>query len=238
MSVYPKKEPACFLPIDVQDMYLFALSAERKKAVSCGIAAFSGALKSFGVETIPVAMATDFVKAGFYTRPFPDDFSAFPFLIDKNFFSVLLFSPEYFPEKSDAVYVKAESNAFSSRLLPEKIEERGIKTVLIAGMNTTGCVYDSVIGAFEQCSEEVCFKIVYNLLADANIYFRKREADPLAHKRALEKKISAYLKNEGIISDRFSFVTSEQVLKQYADPIKPLPKQGRSAGKKHRVPAA
>ena len=216
--------PAIHFPIDVQMKFYNGLSEEWSREFPRRIAKFSNELRKLDIETIPVATSTFVVDSGYYKKPFPEVFSALPNNTEKNFFRALSFGPEYFPDASNAVFVKDDMNAFARGPLAEMIKQKSIKTVLITGMNTTECVAQSVVGAFRKSGENVCIKVVYDLLAGNVGNSIKTEDNPLSHKAAIEKEICRILaQREQTLPPRISLVLAAKTLKFFSRWPKFLP---------------
>jgi hypothetical protein len=217
MSNFFEIRPAIHFPIDVQCKFCNCLSEKRSKEFPRRIADFSNELGKLGVETFPVADTTILVDYGYYEKPFPEVVSTLTKNTKKNFFRALSFGPDFFPDTSNAVFVKDVPNAFAFGPLSYLVKERRIKTVIITGMNTTECVAQTVMGAFYKCREDVCIKVVYDLLADGFDTSIKPEDNPLSHKAAIEKEIlSALAQKNGKRSPRLSLVNATQVLKCFS----------------------
>jgi nicotinamidase-related amidase len=166
------------LAIDVQRKYIGPIYSPQKRMLFPGqIRQFADTLRVYDIPTIWVVAGNDDPRTRDLDR---DEYKLyankkiFPAAIDIYGLDLVE------PRDDEAIFVKLGNDCFAFPRLQEYLDQQGVQTCIITGMNTYYCVRASILGAINANFHPIA---IFDKLAHAP---RKADSDPQWHKRALK----------------------------------------------------
>jgi len=226
---------AVHLAIDVQAEFLRYLDPERQKEFPHSVRQFANELREqHGIPTIWVAMVPgQGIVLYRPTASIPDGEPREPELVEK--FGLGAIGPrtdEIILVKSRGSSIESADSAFAGTALIKYLKELGISDIIVTGMNTHGCVADSIADAIQSNAlhDALQCHVMTDLLAASRTKASAEEDRDLTwHEGVLRKILGAtplvhyYISGEFLRSLKAGFVSPKRQILPHEQPgaVKP-----------------
>lgn len=176
--MFSQKTPIVHLQIDVQEHFLNRLKSARKTFLPAYLEEKSARLLTFGIPTIQVAYRTSSTPQSAYWGLFANTLTRKRDPVGLLNRDVLRSLGLVNLKPSQLVYIKNEDTAFPSFMpvgtlsLERYLKRVGCRHLLFSGMNTAGCILDTVEGAYDR---GIFCHVMMDCLADGQFLAKEFE---------------------------------------------------------------